>query len=109
MKIAGNQHRHCHSERAERVEESEVLDFSIAGRSPTPLPLDSGLRRSDGEEAVPFSSSYVAFRKAMGNYYYENSQPPICHSRESENPGSSNVEASAKSPTPAPGFRPSPE
>ncbi len=38
MKIAGKQHRYCHSERAKRVEESKVLDFSIAWKSPCPHP-----------------------------------------------------------------------
>ena len=38
MKIASNYPRHCHSERAERLEESNALDSDIGGKSPTPHP-----------------------------------------------------------------------
>ena len=63
--------------------------------------VDSRFRGSDGGEAVPSSSSYVA-RRCMGNYYYENSQPPTRHSCGSRNPGSRDIGSRAKSPTPPP-------
>ena len=75
--------------------------------------VDSRFRGSDCEEALPFSSSYVA-RRGMGNYH-ENSQrqvppphPEGCgiphhrHSRESGNPGSRDVGRSLRVTHPHP-------
>ena len=73
-----------------RKRESRVPQCRSRCKSHPPPPLDSGLRRNDGREAAVIFILLLGLGKAMSN------------SRESDNPGSSNGEASAKSPTPCP-------